>query len=264
MNKRKVTFLNLIKLIKISNPISIVGMILAFFSILFILPLIIFLSSNFVEPYENYNYDEIEKNGIEKNAKITEIKTLENTKVNGKHPILISYVFKENNLTKFDKFQTMQIDFANYLKAGSDIKIKVYNNQSKIQYLEPFIFPFFVFYIIPFTFFIIGSILIAIGFIPAWKDYKLYKSGIVKDGIIISLIHSPGLPITNIGECLLITYYYLSKTGIKIVGKSKTTDFLLMTEKKAEDKIKIFVSKKDETKSCIVPKLEAQKNDWKI
>ncbi len=75
MNKRKVTFLNLIKLIKISNPISIVGMILVTFSIFFILPLIIFLSSNFVEPYENYNYDEIEKNGIEKKAKITEIKS---------------------------------------------------------------------------------------------------------------------------------------------------------------------------------------------
>ena len=92
-----------------------------------------------------------------------------------------------------------------------------------------------------------------IGLIPALRDYNLFKNGIVKDGTIISLTPNSGLPITNIGQSILINYYYLSSSGQKIFGKSKTTDFSIMTEKKSEDIIKLFVSENDETKSCIIP-----------
>ena len=86
----------------------------------------------------------------------------------------------------------------------------------------------------------------------------------MKEGTIIALTPNSGLPITNIGQSILINYYYLGVNGQKIFGKSKTTDFSIMTEKKAEDKIKIFVSENDETKSCLIPKLEAMKNNWKM
>ena len=150
------------------------------------------------------------------------------------------------------------------VKIGKEIQIKTFDNQSKIQNLEPFTFPFYIFYLLPIIFFILGTIFSIIGLIPAIRDYNLYKNGIIREGTIISLIPNSGLPITNIGQSILINYYYLSKSGYKIFGKSKTSDSSLMTEKKAEDKINLFVSESDENKSCIVPKLEAMKNNWII
>lgn len=264
MNKREVTFSNLIKLIKKRRPFSILGIVFVFLSIFIILPSILFITNSFVEPYEKYDFEQIEQNGTEQNAKITDLRPVNNVTINGEHPLKISYQFLDNNVTKFDKFQTMDLDKTNGMKIGNEIKIKTFENQSKIQNLEPFTFPFYVFYILPLTFFVIGSIFSAIGLIPALREFNLYKTGIVKEGTIISLIPNSGLPITNIGQSVLINYYYLGSNGKKIFGKSKTTDFSIMTEKKAEDKIKLFVSENDETKSCIVPKLETIKNNWKI
>ena len=176
----------------------------------------------------------------------------------------ISYEYLEKGLTKSDKFQTMDLEKTNEMKIGSEIKIKAFENQSKIQNLESFTFPFYVFYILPLIFFILGSIFSFIGLIPALRDYNLYKNGVVKEATLISMVPNSGLPISGIGQSVLINYYYENRNGQKIFGKSKTTDFSIMVEKKVEEKIKVFVSENDETKSCLVPKLEALKNNWKI
>ncbi|MES2543944.1 MAG: hypothetical protein V4548_03600 [Bacteroidota bacterium] len=264
MNKREVTFSNLITLIKNRRPFSILGIVFVFSSIFIILPSVLFMTNSFVEPYEKYDFKKIEQNGTEQNAKITDLRPVYNVTINGEHPLKISYDFLYNGVTKSDKFQTMELEKANEMKIGNEIKIKTFDNQSKIQNLEPFTFPFFVFYILPFIFFVLGSIFSIIGLVPVFRDYNLYKNGIVKEGTIISLTPNSGLPITNIGQSLIINYYFSGSNGQKIFGKSKTTDFSIMVEKKAEDKIKLFVSENDETKSCIVPKLEAMKNNWKI
>lgn len=264
MNKREVTFSNLIKLIKNRRPFSILGVVFVFSSIFILTPSILFLTNSFIEPYEKYDFDKIEQNGIEQTAKIVDLRPVNNVTINGEHPSKISYEFLNNGLTKSDKFQTMDLDKTNEIKIGDEIKIKTFENQSKIQNLEPFTFPFYLFYILPLIFLLVGIPFLLIGLIPALREYNLYKNGIVKEGTIISLTPNSGLPITNIGQSILINYYYLSSNGEKIFGKSKTTDFSIMTEKKAEDKIKLFVSESDETKSCIVPKLEAMKNNWKI
>lgn len=264
MYQREVTLSNLIKLIKDRSPFSIMGIVFVFLSIFILLPGVSFMTNSFVEAYEKYDFKKIEQNGTENTAKITDLRPVNNVTINGEHPLRISYEFSDNGVTKSDKFQTMDLEKAYELKVGSEIKIKTFENQSKIQNLEPFTFPLYLFYILPFVFFVLGSIFSAIGLIPALRDYNLYKKGLVKEGIIIALTPNSGLPITNIGQSILINYYYLAANGQKIFGKSKTTDFSIMTEKKANDKIKLFVSENDETKSCIVPKLEAMKNNWKI
>lgn len=264
MNKRKVTFLNLITLIKNRRPFSTLGLTFVFFSLFVILPLIFFTTNSFVQPYEKYDFDKIEQNGLELTAKITDLRPVYNVSINGEHPLKISYTFLDNGVNKSDKFQTMDLEKTNGMKIGNEIKIKVFENQSKVQNLEPFTFPFYLFYILPLIFFIIGSIFSFIGLIPALRDYNLYKNGVIKDAILISMTPNSGLPISGIGQSILINYYYENKNGQKIFGKSKTRDFSIMVEKKVEDKIKIFVSENDETKSCLVPKLEALKNNWKI
>jgi hypothetical protein len=263
MNKRKVTFLNLVTLIKNRRPFSTMGIIFVFSSIFILLPSVIFMST-FSEPYEKYDFDKIEQNGIEHNAKITDLRPVKNVTINEEHPLRISYEFMDNGITKNDKFQTMDLEKTNAMKIGDEIKIKTFENQSKIQNLESFTFPFYVFYILPFIFFILGSIFCVIGLIPALKDYNLYKNGIVKDATIISMVPNAGLPISGRGQSIVINYYYLNGNGNKVFDKSKTTDFSIMTEKKAEDKIKIFVSENDENKTCLIPKLESLKNNWKI
>jgi hypothetical protein len=264
MNKREVTFSNLIKLIKNRRPFSILGIVFVFSSLFIMLPSILFMTNSFVEPYEKYDFDKIEQNGIEQNAKITDLRPVNNVTINGEHPLKISYEFLDKGLTKSDKFQTMDLEKTNELKIGSEIKIKTFENQSKIQNLESFTFPFYVFYILPFIFFVLGSIFSIIGLVPAFRDYNLYKNGVVKEATLISIVPNSGMPISGIGQSILINYYYENRSGQKVFGKSKTTDFSIMVEKKIEDKIKIFVSENDETKSCLVPKLEAMKNNWKI
>lgn len=264
MNKRQVTFLNLITLIKSRRPFSILGIVFLFSSLFIILPSILFMTKSFIEPFEKYDFEQIEQNGTEQIAKITDLRPVNNVTINGEHPLRISYEYIEKDVTKTDKFQTMDLDKTNEMKIGNKIKIKTFENQSKIQNLEPFTFPFYVFYILPLIFFILGSIFSFIGLIPALRDYNLYKNGIIKEATLISMVPNSGLPISGIGQSILINYYYEGKNGQKIFGKSKTSDFSIMVEYKVEDKIKVFVSENDETKSCLVPKLEALKNNWKI
>ena len=264
MNKREVTFSNLITLIKNRRPFSILGIVFVFSSLFIILPSILFMTKSFIEPYEKYDFEKIEQNGTELNAKITDLRPVNNVTINGEHPLRISYEYLDKGLTKSDKFQTMDLEKTNEMKIGSAIKINAYENQSKIQNLESFTIAFYVFYILPLIFFILGSIFSFIGLIPALRDYNLYKNGVVKEATLISMVPNSGLPISGIGQSVLINYYYENRNGQKIFGKSKTTDFSIMVEKKVEDKIKVFVSENDETKSCLVPKLEALKNNWKI
>ena len=56
---------------------------------------------------------------------------------------------------------------------------------------------------------------------------------------------------------------FKSKSNETIFGKSKTDDLSILNKKKQNDTIKIFVSD-DETLSCLIPKLEALKNNWKL
>lgn len=81
---------------------------------------------------------------------------------------------------------------------------------------------------------------------------------------ISALIPNAGLPVTSIGKNVLVCYYYLGAAGQKITGQSKTSDFSILTLKKAEDKIKLFVSEYDETISCMIPEEKALKNNWEI
>jgi len=264
MNKRKVTFSDLITLIKNRRPFSILGIVFVLSSVLILLPGVLLMSHSFVEPYQKYDFEKIAQNGTERIAKITDVRPVNNMTINGEHPLKFSYEFPENGLTKSDQFQTMNLEKTNGLTIGSEIKIKTFENQSTIANLEPFVFPFYVFYFLPLLFFMLGMIFSIIGLVPAFRDYNLYKNGVVKEGTIVSFTPNSGLPFSNAGQSILVNYYYSGSNGERIFGKSKTTDFSLMAEKKSEDTIKLFVSESDETKSCMVPKLEALKNNWKV
>lgn len=263
MNKRRVSFSTVFSLLKGKRPFGYIGLLFLVMSTFVILPTVFNLSSNLQAPYEKYDQSAIAKNGVVKEAIVTSVNPLNNVTINGVHPLLISYDYIDNAKKVSDQFETMDKEATN-LTSGSTIKIKAYNGESAIEGFVPFSFPVVMFYIIPVVFFFIGSILFLVAAVPAYRTYKLYSNGIVRDAKIFSMFVNGGSPVTNIGRSVLVNYYYFDVRSNKIFSTTSITDFSIMHEKRPEDTIKIFVSETDETKSCMVPPAVAIKNNWKI
>ncbi len=263
-NRRQVSFATLFSLLMGRKIVAIMGIIFTAFPMMFI-PFTFILASSLKQPYEKYNFSEIEKNGKEKDAKITSIISLNNVSINGQHPQLISYKYEDIGTERSGKFETFDLDKTSNYNTGSNIKILVYQNQTMIKGLKPFLFPYYIFYLIPLVFAFIGIIFLWIGFAPALKIFNLYKTGIVKDAYIISINSIGGmLPFTWLNKDIRVNYYFFDEYGNKVYGESATTDLLMLNGKKTEDKVKIFVSEKNETRSCLVPQFEAMKYNWHV
>ncbi|MEB0260909.1 MULTISPECIES: hypothetical protein [unclassified Mucilaginibacter] len=138
---------------------------------------------------------------------------------------------------------------------GDEIKVKVLNNESKIVGLEAFSFPFYIFYMLPGVFLIVGVVFFIVGTLPVLKAYKLYQNGSVYEATIVS--------IDAVKRGVEVNYYFTRIHQHKVFGKSRT-DYSVLSEKRPDDKVKIFVSDTNENNSCLVPKLEALKYNWEL
>jgi len=262
-NKRRVELSVLYKLLKAKRPFAIIGLIFTFLSIFVMFPLILILSATLKEPYEKYDFNAIKENGVEKKAKITDIASINNVTINGLHPDLISYEYNNKGQTISDKFETLDREITKSYEVGKVITVLSYNNQSVIKSLEPFGFPFGMFLIMPAIFLLIGIPFLLIGLIPALKTFNLYKTGIIMDANVVSIESNGGL-IAFRGQqaSFLVNYYFSDSIGGKVFGASSTTDYLILNETKAGDSVKIFVAENNNSKSCLVPRLEAAKYNW--
>lgn len=229
--------------------------------ILVIVPVLIAINTS-KEKFETYNHKEISEKGVEKTAVITNMIVKHNVSINGVNPIVVDYEYKNDNDTVGDKFETLEVEKAGMLKVGDSITVKVYKTESAVVGLEPYSFPFKVFFIMPFIFLLIGIPLLLTSLLPVLRDFKLYKSGIIQEGQVEYMTQHDGLPISGIGRKTVVGYSYISH-GTKIFGESSTTDSMVLYEKKRGDAIKIFVSE-DGKRSCLIPRIEAIKNGWNI
>lgn len=268
MQKRQVPFSTFINLLKEKRPFSILGILFPLFAIIGSIVMGIVLNSN-KQSYESYDYEEIAKKGIEKNAVVTNIENA-NISINGEDVKIITYEYNNNGQKSIDRFKTLEANKIADLKTGTEIKIKSFENQSVLKNIKPFVFPF-QFFLVPSVFLIIGIPFFLISVIPSLRNFNLYKNGIVKEAEIISMeINTNGVITNGIAsyrsgaQKIIIHYFFIGKNGEKIFGKSSTTDFLTLNEKKSGDKIKIFVSENNQNKSCLIPKLEALKNNWNV
>jgi hypothetical protein len=140
----------------------------------------------------------------------------------------------------------------------------VYDNQSMLKDVEPYTFPDLLFYLIPGTFFLAAIILLLIALIPSLKRYNLYKFGDVKNAVIVSVGFNNGIiGFSNFTGKLTVNYYFINRHQNKVFGEAELNDYLLIG-KNIGDTIKIFVSEKDENKSCLIPNIEAIKNNWDL
>lgn len=213
---------------------------------------------------DGYDYDLILEKGTEMQAHITYVESINNIEVNGENPIRIIYTYNDNGKEVTDEFKTLDLYEADLMIESETAPVKVFNEQSAIVGLDPFNFPYFIFLVFPILFFIGGITMLFIAAKPALNNYRLYKSGIVKEAQIYAIMPVSGLPVTNIGRKVSVDYTYTGKSGNKLYGNTISKDFTLLAKFKAGDIVKVFVSETDETKSTLIPEDLARKNNWNI
>ena len=244
----------LFPIFKTKYPFSGIGLVFIILSIFVFIPSIAFFNLT-KDAYEKYDYDKIINQGKDLTAKVTLVQTQNNVTINNVfHPQIIDYTYSDNGQTKNDKFKTLTNADNPVFKIGDSINIKTYNDESVINNLKPFSFPINLFYALPLIFLLIGIPFFLIGLLPVLKHYRLYKNGIRKEATIIALTTTGIIPIVSMSQNVLVNYFYLGQNGNKILDKSISLGLYLMTEKKVQEKIDIFVSENDENISCIVPK----------
>lgn len=123
----------IISTLKENAASSFIGLV---FIILSLTLFFIFLSNEDDTP--QVNYELINQEGIEVVAQITDIETQYNTKINGIHPIIVSYKYLDKGHEVNFKFKTLSERKAQLLKIGEEIPIKKLNGNSIIKDLKPF------------------------------------------------------------------------------------------------------------------------------
>jgi hypothetical protein len=264
-SKRQIGFKDLFNLLKSKGIRPVLGLVFIAVAVFLLIPMVLLISASLTQPYEKYDFDAINKIGTETSAKITFIKSLNNVTINDEHPVLISYQYENNGATIADKFETLDLEKISGFNIGTEVKVLTYSGQSVIKGLSPFGFPTKLFYILPGIFLLIGVTFFLVGLIPALKLFNLYKNGVVREAYIVSINSNSGIfSFKGAPQSLLISYFFHGVNGNEIFGDSLTTDYLILNEKKKGSSIRIFVSETDETKSCMVPELEATKNKWDL
>lgn len=261
--KRRVKLTTLFRLLNNKKPYGTLAIVFFVFSLgigLFMLPFgLVFKSET-----GGYDFKTIEKYGQQREAKITYIKTVKNLEINGENPVVISYEYDHNGNKVEDKFETLDLKNISGFNIGTTIKILVYNKQSMIKNIKPYSFPGQLFYLIPLPLFIASVVLLLIALFPALGIYNLYKFGVIKDAVIVSvgmdneMTKVPGFNIKT-----KIRYFFTDNNQNQVFANEDLKDFLLIGKKEG-DSIKIFVSEKGDNKSCVIPILEAVKNNWDL
>lgn len=210
------------------------------------------------------DYELIDDKGKEITAEITDIETQYNVTINGVHPTIISYKYMYDEDKTESKYKVLEERKIAKLEIGDDIEIKEHEGNSIIVGLKPYDFGMGFFLLFPIPFLIVGLPFLIYSILNLKKELNLYKFGKLSKGKIVSMMPKSGLPVSNVGQGIIVHYEYETRNGNKIVGESFTTDFSIMSDKKKEDFVPIFVSTENENKSCVVPKLESLRNDWNI
>ena len=210
------------------------------------------------------DYLSINDKGETSTGTITNIETQYNLTINNQHPSIISYKFLADGKAFESKFKTLSPDQVDRMEVGDTIPIKYLNGESIITSLEPFSFHFGMFFIIPSVFLLTGFPCLMLLIYQTRNEIRLLKFGTITEAEVISMTHKPGLPISKMGQGVQIHYQYKTNYNRTYLDHCFTSDLSMLNTIKQGDIIKIFVSPEDESKSVLIPRLEAVRNNWRI
>ena len=150
------------------------------------------------------------------------------------------------------------------MKAGDTVKIRHIDRASMIDGVDPFQFPFEIFYILPGVFMLLGLPMVILMLFQIRNELSILKYGKVTNAEVLSTVYRKPSRKSRSGEGLIIAYRYTGDSGKSYLNESFTRDLSLLQTIKQGDVIKIFVSHADESKSVLVNRLEAVRNNWNI
>lgn len=219
--------------------------------------------NSMVEEMPIVDYDKVAKEGTLTDGAIASIETDYHTTVNNVHPSTVKYSYRVAGSTHESKMQTLS-EYANAMKPGDTVKIKHLDQWSMIDGLEPFEFPYEIFYILPAVFMVLGFPCLVIIIFQIRGGISLLRYGKVFEAEVLSAVYKQPSRKSRSGGGLLIAYRYTGDSGREYLGESLTRDLSLLHTIKQGDMIKIFVSPADESKSTLVNRLDAVRNGWNI
>jgi hypothetical protein len=208
------------------------------------------------------DYDQVSKNGKQVNARITGIETQSNITIDNEHPSIISYEYTGDNGSTTGIYRSLDPDKIDRMNIGDTINVKHLNGSSIILGLEPFALPFRLFAAILIPFLCVGLIVLTILVVKMRGKISLYRSGDVRDAELVSMSTKNGR--YGHAQGVIVNYQYKSARGQSMLGESYTSDLSILGTKRQGDLIKIFVSPEDESKSCLIQKLDQLRNNWRI
>jgi hypothetical protein len=258
--KRNIKLTTIINTLKGKTLILFNGFIITFFSVMFFgLSLYSFSDSDIPK----VNYSKIRKNGIQLSAKLTNIEVMTNIAINGVNPIILSYNYQVEGSSFESKYISMSISKVNSLSVGDNIAISHYNGKSIVNNFEPYNFYSSLSFIPLFPVFF-GLIILINPILYLTRRFHLYKYGKVKMAKILIMSPKSQFFPFQISNRIVIQYKFISDSGELIKGEADITDFSLVNNFKVNELVPIFVSRKNENHSCVVPLSESIRNNWDI
>ena len=253
---REVKLATKLKLFFRNKPIAILAIV---FTILPIMMVLIFQMTNGVD-IPKVDYEKVMEKGILTKGKITERTILTNQTINDVHPSIVTFEYLVGDKKKISRVKTLSVEKLKRLQNSISIDIKYLNDESVIVGLEPFEFPAFILLMfLPFGLLFFGYLVFKV-----MNELKLYRYGEIKTAKLVAMVADHGLPISGFGKKIKLDYQYKTDNGKVILGSSTTNDYSLLNKLKNDDDIEIFVLPNDQTKSCMIPKLEAIRNNWDL
>jgi hypothetical protein len=209
------------------------------------------------------NYDEVVTQGRLTAGKIIKTEIIENISINNQHPIEVTYQFERDGKNSTSTVQTLDSVIVSELQQKTNIDIKFLDNESIVVGLMPYSFGMGHIYLFPLPFLMIALPFLFFATSKARKEINLFKYGVVREARILEMRRKAGLPVSGIGEGVVVYYQYLMDSGKENLAESQITSHIL-NEKKSGDVIKIFVDPNDDSSSCIISKLEDVRNGWNV
>lgn len=247
---------------------SIWFLFISLFMLIFFAALLPTVASN----VPSVDHAQINERGMSTEGTITGIETQHNVTINNQHPSIISYSYLAGEKKIESKFKTLDTDKVDRLSVGDAIVVKHLNGESTLPSLEPFDSEYLMFLFGPAILVLIAAIPFMIGVQRIRKAVRLYKYGTIADAEVLAIdrIQQPRLFYFFVigffkpSDGSKVNYQYKGASGKTYLNEVFTPDMLPANSLKYGDAIKIFISPEDESKSTLVPRLEAIRNHWKI
>jgi 4-amino-4-deoxy-L-arabinose transferase-like glycosyltransferase len=199
------------------------------------------------------DFQKVSTQGMQSTGTVDRVETVYNMTINGVHPERVYFRYSDAGEERLTSMDTLSIEDVSGWKAGKQVSIRYLGTEAVIPAVQPVDFPLWLFYFMPFTFVIFGLPFLIYAAFGAIKRHRILKNGMEMSAVLLSLA-----PVSSLGFSFLMKtrfeaiYSFTGRSGQPVVGKSQTTDLLLLNEKKKGDEIAILALPGTETETQII------------